>query len=148
MINLPKDFKKFLKSFNTHHVEYMVVGAYALAYYGVPRYTGDIDVFVRRTEENAKRVIDALRDFGFSFPNLTADDFLRENNVVQLGVPPVRIDILTFLSGMDWDTAALHVENAELDGIPVQIIGKDDYITNKKASGRTKDLADVESIVG
>jgi len=126
----------------------MVVGAYALAYYGVPRYTGDIDVFVHRTEENAQRVIEALRDFGFSFPNLTADDFLRENNVVQLGVPPIRIDILTFLSGMDWDTAILHAENAALDGIPVLIIGKDDYITNKKASGRAKDLADVESIVG
>lgn len=146
MIHLPHDFKEFLKSFNTCRVEYMVVGSYALAYYGAPRYTGDIDVFIHRTEENAKRVIDALRDFGFAFPNLTAEDFQRENNVVQLGFPPVRIDILTFLSGMDWDTAFSHAEKADLDGVPVLIIGKDDYIANKRASGRAKDLSDIEAV--
>jgi hypothetical protein len=146
MIRLPQDFKEFLESFNARHVEYMIVGSYALAYYGAPRYTGDIDVFIHRTEENARRVIDALKDFGFAFPNLKAEDFFRENNVVQLGVPPVRIDILTFLSGMDWDTAILHAEKAMLDNTPVLVIGKDDFISNKKASGRAKDLADIETI--
>ena len=145
-MKLPQDFKEFLRSFNARHVEYMVVGSYALAYYGAPRYTGDIDVFVRRTATNASRVIEALRDFGFAFPNLIEADFTKENNVVQIGMPPLRIDILTFLSGMDWDTAILHAEKATLDDVPVLVIGKDDYITNKRATGRTKDLADIESI--
>ena len=145
-MKLPQDFKEFLKSFNARNVEYMVVGSYALAYYGAPRYTGDIDVFVHRTEANATRVIEALRDFGFAFPNLAEEDFTKENNVVQIGMPPIRIDILTFLSGMDWDTAISRAEKATLDDVPVLVIGKDDYITNKRATGRTKDLADIESI--
>lgn len=147
-MKLPQDFREFLELFNSRSIEYMVVGSYALAYYGAPRYTGDIDVFVRRTETNAKLIIEALRDFGFSFPNLTAEDFLNDNNVVQLGMPPVRIDILTSLSGMPWETAAKHKENGEIDGIPVALIGRNDYIVNKRASGRAKDMADIEALGG
>jgi hypothetical protein len=124
----------------------MLVGSYALAYYGAPRYTGDIDLFVHRTETNAKRIIDALKEFGFVFPNLTWNDFIKDDTVVQLGMPPVRIDILTFLSGMDWDTAVAHKVSDEIDGIPVSVIGKEDYIINKRASGRAKDLADIEML--
>ncbi len=147
-MKLPQDFKEFLELFNAKGVEYMIVGSYALAYYGAPRYTGDIDVFVHRTEMNAKRIIGALEDFGFVFPNLTWDDFFKDDTVVQLGVPPVRIDILTFLSGMDWDAAAIHKVPDEIDGVPVFVIGKEDYIANKKASGRAKDLADIEALGG
>jgi len=145
-MKLPQDFKEFLELFNAKHVEYMIVGSYALAYYGAPRYTGDIDVFVRRTEINAKRIIEALNEFGFIFPNLTWEDFCKDDTVVQLGVPPVRIDIITFLSGMSWDVAVLHQISDEIDSIPVSVIGKEDYIVNKRAAGRAKDLADVEAL--
>ena len=145
-MKLPQDFKEFLELFNAKGVEYMIVGSYALAYYGAPRYTGDIDVFVRRTEINAKRIIEALKEFGFVFPNLTWNDFFKDDTVVQLGLPPVRIDILTFLSGMDWDTADLHKVSDKIDSIPVFVIGREDYITNKIASGRAKDLADIEAL--
>ncbi|MDD4101415.1 MAG: nucleotidyltransferase [Kiritimatiellae bacterium] len=145
-MKLPPDFKEFLELFNAKGVEYMIVGSYALAYYGAPRYTGDIDVFVHRTTLNAKRIIGALNEFGFAFPNLTGEDFLKDDTVVQLGVPPVRIDILTFLSGLDWDAAEAHRVSDEIDGIPVFMIGRDDYIANKRASGRAKDLADIEAL--
>lgn len=145
-MNLPPDFKEFLELFNKNGVEYMIVGSYALAYYGAPRYTGDIDVFVRRTEKNAELIMKALREFGFVFPNLTKDDFLKDDTVVQLGMPPVRIDILTFLSGMDWETAALNQVCGDIDGTPVQIIGRDAYISNKRATGRAKDIADIEAL--
>ena len=92
-MKLPRDFKEFLELFNAKGVEYMIVGSYALAYYGAPRYTGDIDVFVRRTEDNARRIMEALKEFGFVFPNLTWGDFVKDDTVVQLGMPPVRIDI-------------------------------------------------------
>ena len=145
-MKLPQDFREFLEFFNAKGVEYMIVGSYALAYYGAPRFTGDIDVFVKRSERNAKRIIEALRDFGFSFPNLTHQDFLEDDNVVQLGMPPIRIDILTSLSGMSWEKASLGMESGAFDGIPVYIIGRADYIQNKRAAGRTRDLADVEAL--
>jgi predicted nucleotidyltransferase len=145
-MKLPQDFREFLELFNAKGVEYMIVGSYALAYYGAPRYTGDIDVFVRRTEVNAQRIMGALNEFGFAFPNLTWNDFVKGDTVIQLGVPPVRIDILTFLSGMDWDTASSHKVPDEIDGVPVFVIGREDYIVNKKASGRAKDLADIEAL--
>lgn len=147
-MKLPQDFKEFLELFNSKNIEYMIVGSYALAYYGAPRYTGDIDIFVHRTEKNAALIIEALRDFGFSFPNLTAEDFLSDDNVIQLGMPPVRIDILTFLSGMTWKTAIQNKENGRIDDIPVTFIGRDDYIINKRACGRAKDLADIEALGG
>ncbi|OQC28385.1 MAG: hypothetical protein BWX70_01857 [Verrucomicrobia bacterium ADurb.Bin070] len=145
-MKLPQDFREFLELFNAKGVEYMIVGSYALAYYGAPRYTGDIDLFVRRTEVNAQRIICALNEFGFTSPNLAWNDFVKDDTVIQLGVPPVRIDILTFLSGMDWDVASSHKVPDEIDGVPVFVIGRDDYIVNKKASGRAKDLADIEAL--
>ena len=145
-MKLPQDFREFLELFNAKGVEYMIVGSYALAYYGAPRYTGDIDLFVRRTEVNAQRIICALNEFGFTFPNLAWNDFVKDDTVIQLGVPPVRIDILTFLSGMDWDVASSHKVPDEIDGVPVFVIGRDDDIVNKKASGRAKDLADIEAL--
>ena len=145
-MKLPQDFREFLELFSAKGVEYMIVGSYALAYYGAPRYTGDIDLFVRRTEVNAQRIICALNEFGFTSPNLAWNDFVKDDTVIQLGVPPVRIDILTFLSGMDWDVASSHKVPDEIDGVPVFVIGRDDYIVNKKASGRATDLADIEAL--
>lgn len=95
---------------------------------------------------NAQRIIAALNEFGFAFPTLTWNDFVKDDTVIQLGVPPVRIDILTFLSGMDWDTASSHKVPAEIDQVPVFVIGREDYIVNKNVSGRAKDLADIEAL--
>ena len=141
-----KDFKELLELFNGHKVEYMIVGAYALAYHGAPRFTGDIDIFVKPSLDNAQRILSALSDFGFGSLNLTIDDFQNPDSVVQLGVPPVRIDIITSITGVTWQEA----DKGKLEGvygdIPVHFLGREQYIANKRAIGRKKDLADLESL--
>jgi len=99
------DFKDLLVLFNTHHVEYMIVGGYALAFHGAPRYTGDIDLYVNPDQDNAQRIMAALEEFGFGSVGLAATDFDHPNQVIQLGVPPVRIDIITSVSGFSWEEA-------------------------------------------
>ena len=99
------DFKELLTLLNRHKVEYMIVGAYALAFHGVPRNTGDIDIYVRPVASNAKKVMETLKDFGFGSLNLSDEDFLKPGQVVQLGHPPVRVDILTSISGVSWEQA-------------------------------------------
>ena len=135
-----------LELFNGHKVEYMIVGAYALAYHGVPRFTGDIDIFAKPSIKNAQRILSALADFGFSSLNLTIEDFQNPASVVQLGVPPVRIDILTSITGVTWEEA----DNGKVCGlygdISVHFLGREQYIANKRAIGRKKDLADLESL--
>ncbi|MGB5216706.1 MAG: hypothetical protein WBN66_00270 [Smithella sp.] len=141
-----KDFKELLELFNGHKVEYMIVGAYALAYHGAPRFTGDIDIFVKPSLDNAQRILSALSDFGFGALNLTIDDFQNPDSVVQLGVPPVRIDIITSITGVTWQES----DKGKLEGvygdIPVYFLGREQYIANKRAIGRKKDLADLESL--
>ncbi|MGD9873454.1 MAG: hypothetical protein AB7T27_04205 [Kiritimatiellia bacterium] len=140
------DFKELLVLFNEHKVDYLIVGGYALAFHGAPRYTGDIDLLVRPEPANAQRVLDALDAFGFKFPNLTAEDFMKPASVVQLGVPPVRIDIITGITGVTWADAAASKVPGTYGDVPVFYIGSDQYIINKRASGRKKDLADVEAL--
>ncbi len=140
------DFRDLLALLNEHKVEYLIVGGYALAFHGAPRFTGDIDVFVRPTPENAVRILDALAVFGFRFANLTADDFQNPNNVVQLGVPPVRIDIITSISGVSWEEAETAKEPGTFGDVTVCYIGRREYIKNKRSAGRKKDLADVEAL--
>ncbi len=141
-----KDFKELLELFNGHKVEYMIVGSYALAYHGAPRFTGDIDIFVKPSLDNAQRILSALSDFGFGLLSLTIDDFQNPDSVVQLGVPPVRIDIMTSITGVTWQEA----DQGKLEGvygdIPVYFLGREQYIANKRAIGRKKDLADLESL--
>jgi len=141
-----KDFKELLELFNGHKVEYMIVGAYALAFYGVPRFTADIDIFVHPSPENAKKILSALTDFGFSSLNLTIEDFQNPDSVVQLGVPPVRIDIITSITGVTWEDADQGKQEGLYGSVPVYFLGKKQYITNKRATGRKKDLADLESL--
>lgn len=141
-----KDFKELLELFNEHKVEYMIVGAYALAFYGVPRFTADIDIFVHPSPGNAKKILSALADFGFGALNLTIEDFQNPNSVVQLGVPPVRIDIITSLTGVTWEDADKGTQDGLYGDVPVHFLGKEQYITNKRATGRKKDLADLESL--
>ncbi len=140
------DFRELLELLNEHKVDYLIVGGYALAFHGAPRFTGDIDILVRPDPENARRVLDALAAFGFTLPNLTAQDFEIPNQVVQLGVPPVRIDIITSISGVTWMEAAAAKEPGTFGDIPVAYIGRNEYIKNKRAAGRKKDLADIEAL--
>ena len=123
----------------------MVVGAHALAWHGDPRFTGDIDFLVSPSPENARRVESAIHQFGFTA--LTAADFIAEDSIVQLGYPPNRIDILTSITGCTFDDVWAGKVEAKLDGLPVHIIRKAEFKLNKRASGRAKDLADLESLL-
>ena len=145
-MEVQQDFKELLKFFNAHKVEYVVVGGYALAFHGAPRYTGDIDILVKSDEENAWRVLNALEEFGFGSIGLKKTDFMYQNNVVQLGVPPVRVDIITSISGVSWDEAFEGRAAGKYGDIPVYYIGRDQFIENKRAIGRRKDLADLEAL--
>ena len=142
---LNRDFKEFAESLNARGVEYLVVGGYALAAHGHPRYTGDIDFWVRRSTDNLARLLDALKNFGFGSLGLGANDF-DPNTVVQLGQPPRRIDLLTSIDGVNFDECFARREQVELAGVHLNIIGLDDFKTNKQARGRLKDLADLESL--
>jgi hypothetical protein len=124
----------------------MVVGGYALAAHGRPRYTGDIDFWVKPTERNAARLIAALNQFGFGAVGLTLADFTRSNSVVQLGYPPSRIDLLTSIDGVDFEAAYVRCLQFEIDGVTLPILHVEDLKTNKRAVGRPQDLADLESL--
>ncbi len=145
-MKLQKDLREFVESLISERAEFVVIGGHAVAYHGHPRYTGDIDFLVRPTVGNAARVLEALRLFGFGDLGLTADDFIRPENVVQLGRPPNRIDLLTTISGVNFDRVWSGRVIATLDGLPVAFIGWDELIANKRASGRAKDLADVAAL--
>lgn len=140
------DFRDLLALLNEHKVEYLIVGGYALAFHGAPRFTGDIDIFVRPNAQNGQRVLDALAAFGFQFPDLTAADFRETNSVVQLGVPPVRIDLITSISGVSWEDADASKDPGVFGDVPVHYIGRQQYVANKRATGRKKDLADIEAL--
>lgn len=143
---LHQDYKELLNLLNQNKVEYLVVGAYALSFYGFPRNTGDIDVWVGTEEENAKKMAKTLSDFGFSSLGFSEKDFLEKNTVIQLGVPPVRIDILTSVSGLEFNEAYKNRKVFDTGELRINYISKEDFIKNKKASGRLKDLADIESL--
>ena len=140
------DFKKLLALLNAHAVEYIVVGGYALAYHGAPRYTADLDILVKADTENSGRVVEALNAFGFEGAGLGADDFRQPEKVVQLGVPPVRVDILTSLTGVSWDEAFSGRTKGTYGDVPVYFIGRAQLVANKRALGRKRDLADIEAL--
>lgn len=140
------DYKELFELLNAHEVEYVIVGAVALGFYGIPRYTGDVDVLIARTPTNASHLMAALTEFGFGSVGLSTADFEAKDNVVQLGVPPVRIDIMTSIEGVQWEEATASRTTGDYGGVPVWVIGRDMLIKNKKALGRLKDLADVEAL--
>ncbi len=142
---LDRDFKEFAESLNARNVDYLVVGGYALAAHGHPRYTGDIDFWVRPSADNLARLLDALKDFGFGSLSLGLSDF-GSDTVVQLGQPPRRIDLLTAIDGVAFDECFARREQVELAGVRLNVIGLEDFKTNKRASGRLKDLADLEDL--
>jgi hypothetical protein len=146
MIRLPKDWKEFTESLNSHQVEYMIVGAHALAFHGYPRYTGDIDILIRPSEENARRLENLLLEFGFASLGLSATDLLERERVIQLGLAPNRIDLLTSLTGIEFDEAWKDRVKAELDGLPVVFLGRTALIRNKRATGRAQHIADADAL--
>jgi hypothetical protein len=143
---LPKDWREFIELLNSEKVEYLIVGAAALAFHGIPRFTGDLDVFVRPSIENSDRVERVLQRFGFASLGLRAVDFQRADQVVQLGFRPYRIDITTGITGVTFDEAWPERVSGELDGIQVPFIGRDAFVRNKRATGRPKDIADLNSL--
>jgi hypothetical protein len=146
MMRLPKDLREFVESLNSNGVEYVIVGAFALAFHGFPRYTGDIDILVRRSAENAERLVRTLAAFGFSSARLSPDDFLEADRIIQLGVAPNRVDVLTSITGVEFEDVWRGRVPSELDGLAVSFIDKASFILNKKATGRTQDKADIEAL--
>jgi hypothetical protein len=144
---LHPDWKEFLQLLNSHGVEYLIVGAHARALYGIPRYTRDIDVFLRATPENAQRVVAVLQDFGFASLRVSPSDLLAPGQVIQLGVAPYRIDLLNTLSGLDFEGAWSDRVEGELDGVPVSFLSVRAFRKNKLAAGRPKDLADLADLL-
>lgn len=145
-MELHRDFRELLASFSAHGVEFVLVGAYALALLGAPRYTGDLDLYVRPTEENARRILAALGEFGFGSLGLSAGDFAAPDRVVQLGVPPLRVDLVTSLTGVSWEQVWQSHTEVSLGGTTVPVIARAVFLRNKRAIGRPKDLADAEMI--
>jgi len=141
-----KDFRDLLELLNAHKVEYLIVGAYALAFHGAPRYTGDMDIYVKPNSTNAQRIMAALKDFGFGSVELSATDFEAEDKVVQLGFPPVRVDIVTSITGVSWEEAASGRIEGKYGDVLVYYIGRKEFISNKRRLGRKKDLADLEAL--
>lgn len=143
---LTKDFKEFAACLNARSADYLIVGGYALAAHGHPRYTGDLDFWIGASEKNAERVMLALADFGFGGLGITQDDLARPDSVIQLGYPPNRIDILTSIDGVSFDTCFSRPLQVVVDGLTLNFISLDDLKINKRASGRARDRADLEDL--
>jgi hypothetical protein len=141
-----QDFVDLLRAFSDHDVRYLIVGAYALGVHGRPRATGDLDVWIEATPENAPRVIAGLQAFGAPLSGVTADDFSRPGIVFQIGLPPRRIDVLTALTGLMFAEAWPRRARTTFGPLDVDVIGREDFVANKRATGRAKDLGDVESL--
>ncbi len=147
-MKLSKDLREFIALLNSKKVKYIIMGGYAVAYHGHPRFTGDIDFLVERSETNAKLLEEVLNEFGFSGIGVTAKDFLEPNVMIQLGRPPNRIDLMTGADGVEFQEAWDTKENSVMDDQPVFFISKKLLIQNKKAVNRPQDLADIEKLTG
>ena len=146
MLNLLQDFKDLLQILSDNHVQYMIVGGYALSLYAAPRATGDIDLFVKIDPDNAARILQSLKEFGFGGLGICEKDLLTPEQVLQLGYPPNRIDILTSIEGVSWEEAFANCNHIAHAGLNLPVIGKNELIKNKQSTGRLKDMADVESL--
>lgn len=143
---LTPDFSAFLRLIAEHRVDYLLVGGYAVGHHGYPRVTGDIDVWVRPTPENAARVVAALVAFGFGAEALSPDLFTAPDSLVRMGLPPNRVEVLTSVSGVTFEACWANRVEAVWDGVPVCVLGLADLKVNKRASGRAKDLADLDEL--
>jgi hypothetical protein len=145
-VNLPPDFKEFLQLLSAHQVEYLLIGGYAVAYHGYPRATADMDIWIARHPQNAEKVVAALKAFGFDLPELSPALFLKEGQIIRMGVPPLRIEIATSISGVRFDVCYAARVIDILDEVEVNVISLPHLKVNKKAAGRHKDLDDLENL--
>ncbi|HRH42353.1 MAG TPA: hypothetical protein PKY82_12065 [Pyrinomonadaceae bacterium] len=143
---LNKDFREFIESLNSNKVKYLVLGGYAIAFHGHPRYTKDLDIWLELSEENASNVMKALNDFGFGDLDVSKEDFLQEGMVVQLGYPPNRIDLINSPDGVEFSECYQSRIEIEIDSLKINVIDLTNLKKNKKASGRLQDLADLEKL--
>jgi hypothetical protein len=143
---LPKDFKEFLRLLRAHGVEYLLVGGWAVIYHGYPRATDDLDIWIAIAPENAARAVRALREFGFDVPELSADLLLQNDQIVRMGIEPVRIEVMTTISGVRFGECYPERLETTLDDEPVSLINLQHLRINKEASGRHKDLSDLENL--
>ena len=145
-INLPPDFREFLKLLNAHQVEYLLIGGYAVAYHGYPRATADMDIWIAIHPQNAEKVVSALNEFGLDLPELTPDLFLAAGQIIRMGVPPVRIEIATTISGVDFSECYAACVVDVLDDVEVNLISLAHLKANKQAAGGHKDRNDLENL--
>ena len=143
---LNQDFKEFIQSLNENNVRYLIIGGYAVAYHGHPRYTKDLDVWIELDRENAVNLLKSLSQFGFGSLGLTVEDFLEPDQIIQLGYPPSRIDILNTLEGVDFESCYASRVIATIDDIPMNFMDLENLRKNKQATGRLQDLADLENL--
>jgi predicted nucleotidyltransferase len=143
---LPQDFRVFLKLLNSRRIEYLLIGGYAVGYYGYPRATADMDIWIAVSKENARKVTEAIKDFGMNAPALSEGIFLEPGKIIRMGYPPIRIEVLTEISGVNFKRCYARRKEIKIDGIKVKMISLGDLLKNKKASGRHKDLNDLENL--
>ena len=146
MIEFPRDFKEFLQLLNSNEIEYLVIGGYAVGYHGYPRATGNMDIWIASNEKNALKMVEALKKFGFDLPEVKKELFLIKEKVIRMGVPPMRLEILTSIDGVRFDTCFRNLVIADLGDFKVNFISKDDLIINKRSSGRPQDLVDFDKL--
>ncbi len=143
-MRIEKDFKEFIGLLNEKKVKYLIVGGFAFSFYAIPRYTKDLDILIERSKENIKKLMNVLKEFGFGNVGLKEEDFLNENNIIQLGYEPVRIDILVSIEGISFSEAWKQKKIGHYGDEECFYISIDDLIKNKEAAGRLRDKADVE----
>lgn len=146
-IPIPPDFIEFLKLLNLNNVKYLLIGGYAVGFHGYVRATGDLDIWVATNKTNARKLVESIKQFGFETEHLKSELFLKSNNVVRMGRPPIRIEVLTTISGVTFEQCYKERLTQEWNGITVQVISLEKLIKNKKASGRLKDLTDAEQLL-
>jgi predicted nucleotidyltransferase len=146
IIQIPPDFKEFLQLLNSHHVEYLLIGGYAVGYHGYPRATGDMDIWIKMDKSNAQKMVDVLKEFGFDTTDASVELFQKENQIIRMGVPPLRIDIATTISGVTFNECFPAKIVDIIDGVSVNLIDLSHLKTNKKASGRHRDIDDLEHL--
>jgi hypothetical protein len=145
-MELAPDFDEFIESLTAHGVEFLIVGAYALAFHGAPRFTGDLDVWIRPTEPNAARLLSALRAFGFPALELTPSEVANPRRLLQLGVEPVQIHVMSAISGVVWEDAWPERVVGRFGRSEVPFLGRESFLRNKRAAARPKDLADIDAL--
>ncbi len=143
---LPNDFKDFLRLLNSKKVKYLLIGGYAVGYHGYPRATVDLDIWIAIDPENAQKVVNVIQEFGFIDPALKIETFTEFKKIVRMGNPPIRIEVLSEIDGVEFSTCYANRIDAEIDGVRLNIIDLENLKKNKKASGRLKDLADLENL--